>query len=89
MPGTGVSPLEKRDPPQLPNIFGERYCIGVDVCRPAPVPALRWRRGGAFGGDLAVFSIGTYDDSHVFLDRVDNIVGNINKSSSLIKELSS
>ena len=24
-PGTGVSPVGKRDPPELPNIFGERF----------------------------------------------------------------
>jgi len=34
----GVSLIGKRDPPQLPSIFGERYCIGVDVCGPAQVP---------------------------------------------------
>ena len=28
----------KRDPPQLPNIFGERYCSGGDVCGPAQAP---------------------------------------------------
>jgi len=37
-PGTGVAPVGKRDPPELPNIFGERSCSGVDVCGPAPAP---------------------------------------------------
>ena len=37
-PGTGVAPVGKMDPPQLPEIFGERRCSGVDVCGPAPVP---------------------------------------------------
>jgi len=48
-PGTGVTPVGKRDPPELPNIFGERRCSGVDVCGPAqalPPPGVR--RGGAW-----------------------------------------
>jgi len=35
---TGVSPVGKRDPPQLPNIFGERRFSGGDVCGPAQAP---------------------------------------------------
>ena len=31
-PGTGVALVGKRDPPELPNIFGERRFSGVDVC---------------------------------------------------------
>ena len=30
-PGTGVAPVGKRDPPELPNIFGERRFSGGDV----------------------------------------------------------
>ena len=63
---TGVTPVGKRDPPQLPNIFQGTALQGrrcVRPCTSARPPVAK--RGGGFGGDLAVFYIGTYDDSHV------------------------
>jgi hypothetical protein len=37
VPGTGVAPVGKRDPPELPEFFGERRFSGGDVCGPALV----------------------------------------------------
>jgi hypothetical protein len=37
---------ELRDPPELPEFFGERRCSGADVCGPALVPPPRKSNGG-------------------------------------------
>ena len=48
-PGTGIAPVGKRDPAQLPNIFGGRRFSGADVCGPAPVPPRGHQQGGVTG----------------------------------------
>ena len=37
---------ELRDPPELPEFFGERRFSGVDVCGPAQAPAPPAMKGG-------------------------------------------
>ena len=71
VPGTGVSPVRKRDPPQLPNIFRGtvfqwRRCVR-SCTSTAPSPPMR---GGAS-------SRKTPRKASVSLDQVGNIVGNV------------